>query len=70
MVDFSRAEVAASWATDVTAQRIRRMWRVLVDNADRDPYASLVRDGHAEFWHVVEVHVRDQAGAWRSSASV
>jgi Phosphotransferase enzyme family len=48
---------------DVTAQRIRRMWQVLVDNADRDPYARLVRDGHAEFWQAAEAHVRDQAGA-------
>ena len=53
----------------VTAQRIQRMWQVLVDNADRDPYASLVRDGHAEFWHAVEVHVRDQAGEWRQLLS-
>jgi Ser/Thr protein kinase RdoA (MazF antagonist) len=50
---------------DVTAQRIQRMWQVLVDNTDREPYATLVRDGHAEFWHAVELHVRDQSSTWR-----
>jgi hypothetical protein len=54
---------------DVIAERIRRMWQVLVDNADRDPYSGLVRDGHAEFWHAVEVHVGDQAGEWREMLS-
>lgn len=50
---------------NVTAQRIRRMWQVLVDNAVREPHATLVRDGHAEFRHAVEVHVSDQTSTWR-----
>ena len=54
---------------EVTVQRIGRMWRVLVDNADRDPHASLVRNGHAEFWQGVERHVRDRAGTWREMLS-
>ena len=54
---------------EVTVQRIGRMWRVLVDNADRDPYASLVRNGHADFWRRVERHVRDRAGTWREMLS-
>ena len=54
---------------EVTVQRIGRMWRVLVDNADRDPHASLVRNGHAEFWQRVERHVRDRAGTCREMLS-
>jgi Ser/Thr protein kinase RdoA (MazF antagonist) len=51
---------------DVVVQRTRRMAQVLVDNADREPYASLVRDGHAESWQQVARHVEAQASVWRS----
>ena len=51
---------------DVVVQRTRRMAQVLVDNADREPYASLVRDGHAESWQRVARHVEAQASVWRS----
>jgi thiamine kinase-like enzyme len=54
---------------DVAVQRIGRMWRVLVDNVDREPYASLARDGHTEFWERVERHVREQAVTWRDMLS-
>jgi thiamine kinase-like enzyme len=54
---------------DVAVQRIGRMWRVLVDNVDREPYASLARDGHTEFWQRVERHVREQAVTWRDMLS-
>jgi Phosphotransferase enzyme family len=50
---------------EVTVQRIGRMWRVLVDNADGEPYASLIRRGHAEFWRRVAHHVSELATAWR-----
>lgn len=44
----------------VAVQRTRRMWQLLVENADREPYATLVRDGHADFWRDVEQHVRER----------
>jgi len=33
---------------DLVVERTRRMRNVLIDNANREPYASLVRDGHRE----------------------
>ena len=41
----------------VVVKRTRQMWQVLVDNAEREPYSTLVRDGHADFWKQVEEHV-------------
>ncbi len=41
----------------VLMQRMRRMWQLLLDNSDRELYAGLVRDGHADFWMRVEQHV-------------
>jgi Ser/Thr protein kinase RdoA (MazF antagonist) len=55
---------------DVTAQRTRRMWQVLVDNAGREPYLSLVRDGHVEFWQGLELHVRAESSTWRARLGV
>jgi len=49
----------------IVAERTRRMWQVLVNNRDREPFATLVRDGHAESWQTVEQHVRQLASAWR-----
>ncbi len=40
-----------------------------VHNADGEPYTSLVRGGHAEFWQRVERHVRDRAVIWRDMLS-
>jgi Phosphotransferase enzyme family len=51
--------------TVLMAQRTRRMWQVLIDNSDRAPYTSLVRDGHADGWKQVEQHVVRQAATWR-----
>ena len=44
----------------VSVQRTKRMWRLLVENSNREPYATLVRDGHAEFWRRVAQHVERQ----------
>jgi Ser/Thr protein kinase RdoA (MazF antagonist) len=41
----------------VMVERTRRMWRVLTQNADREPYATLVREGHAEFWRGIEQYI-------------
>lgn len=50
----------------VTAQPVGKMWRILVDNAERDPYATVVRTGHPEFWKRIEQHVIDwPSPAWR-----
>ena len=48
----------------VAAERMRRMWQVLLDNADHEPYASLVRDGHAESWRRVAQHVEQLPAAY------
>ena len=48
----------------VGVQRTRRMWQALVDNADREPYSTLVREGHANFWKRVEKHVIGQSETW------
>lgn len=50
----------------VVIQRTGQMTRVLLDNADREPYAGLVRDGHAGFWQRVARHVEQHASLWRS----
>jgi hypothetical protein len=44
-----------------TVQRTRRMHEMLVDNADREPYALLIASGHADHWRSVAQHV---ASAW------
>jgi len=38
----------------VVVERTTRMWQVLLDDAEREPYSTLVRDGHADFWKQVE----------------
>jgi Ser/Thr protein kinase RdoA (MazF antagonist) len=54
---------------DVVVQRTRRMQQVLLDNADREPYASLVRDGHAAVWRRVADHVAARTAVWRRQLS-
>jgi thiamine kinase-like enzyme len=41
----------------VVVQRTKHMGQVLVNNMDREPYAGLVRAGHAESWQRVAQHV-------------
>jgi hypothetical protein len=41
----------------VAVQRTKHLGQVLVDNMDREPYAGLVRAGHAESWQRVAQHV-------------
>jgi len=50
---------------DVVVERAWRMCNVLVDNADREPYASLMRDGHAEAWRHAAQHVDRHIALWR-----
>ena len=54
---------------DVVVQRTRQMGQVLLDNIDREPYASLVREGHADSWRRVADHVERRAARWRSQLS-
>jgi Phosphotransferase enzyme family len=53
----------------VVVQRTRQMRQVLLDNMEREPYASLVRNGHAESWRRVAQRVERQAARWRSQLS-
>jgi Phosphotransferase enzyme family len=53
----------------VVVQRTTQMARVLVDNTDREPYESLVRDGHAESWQRVAQHVERHTSRWHSQLS-
>ena len=43
---------------DVVVERTTRMWQILVEQAAHEPYASLVREGHATFWQRVAQHVQ------------
>lgn len=50
---------------DLVVERTWRMCNVLINNADREPYASLVRDGHAETWSHATQHVEQNIAVWR-----
>src|SRR5229473_2583470 len=50
---------------DLVVERTRRMRNVLLDNANHEPYASLVRDGHAETWRHAAQHVEQNIALWR-----
>jgi Phosphotransferase enzyme family len=50
----------------VVVERTQRMWRILVDNAGREPYKSMVRDGHAETWRSIAQHVEQHVALWGS----
>jgi hypothetical protein len=40
---------------NVVVERTQQMWQTLVENVDREPFATLVREGHAHSWrHVLE----------------
>ena len=50
---------------DLVVERTRRVSNVLIDNANREPCASLVRDGHAETWRHAAQHVEQNIAVWR-----
>jgi hypothetical protein len=41
------------------------MWQTLVENVDREPFATLVRDGHADTWRRVFEYVQQRNALWR-----
>jgi Ser/Thr protein kinase RdoA (MazF antagonist) len=56
---------AESWGLlEVVVERTQRMADVLLERADREPYASLVRDGHAATWQRVAHAVERLARRW------
>jgi hypothetical protein len=45
---------------NVVVERIQGMWQALVENVDREPFATLVRDGHADSWRRVFEYVQQR----------
>ena len=54
---------------NVVLERTIRMWRTLIDKMDREPYATLVREGHADSWRRVAEHVEEHIPYWSSQLS-
>ncbi|MDQ6674574.1 MAG: phosphotransferase [Chloroflexota bacterium] len=54
---------------NVVVERTQRMWQTLVDNVDREPYATLVLEGHANGWRSVAEYVKQQKTLWRGQLS-
>jgi Ser/Thr protein kinase RdoA (MazF antagonist) len=55
---------------NVVVERTQRMWQTLVDNADREPYTTLVREGHAESWRHVAEYVEQHTALWHDQLAV
>jgi hypothetical protein len=55
---------------NVVVERTQRMWQTLVENADREPYTTLVREGHAESWRRVCEYVEQHAALWHDQLSL
>ena len=49
---------------NVVVERTQRMWQTLVENVDREPFARLVREGHADSWRRVSEHVQRHKTLW------
>jgi Phosphotransferase enzyme family len=47
---------------EVIVQRTQRMWNVLISKANREPYARLVAQGHADSWRVVSYTASNPTG--------
>ena len=63
---YGLADADSRRLLEVVVERTQRMADVLLDNADREPYASLIRDGHAATWQRVAHSVEQQATRWRA----
>jgi hypothetical protein len=50
---------------NVVVERTQRMWQTLVENVNREPFATLVREGHADSWRRVSEHVQLHKALWR-----
>jgi tRNA A-37 threonylcarbamoyl transferase component Bud32 len=50
---------------NVVVERTQRMWQTLVESVDREPFATLVRDGHADSWRRVFEYVQQRNALWR-----
>jgi tRNA A-37 threonylcarbamoyl transferase component Bud32 len=50
---------------NVVVERTQQMCQTLVENVDREPFATLVREGHADSWRRVFEYVQKRNALWR-----